>query len=391
MSTDAASPAESSPSYDALKARLSHELSAVLSQASQKLEDAKKSLKDRKTAASTDLNALIEDSRKQVEKAKQTVQANAAAFSSSAASATDEARRLVEEARAKVSTAAAADFDDAVGEARKRLELARKEFEAQERRLLDNISTLVEDRKKAGAPKTLADLVLDAKAKYGSHPPPLRMVIMGPPGAGKGTQAPLIKDVFCTCHLATGDMLRAAVKEGTPVGLKAKKIMEEGKLVSDEIVISLIDDNLDRPDCANGFILDGFPRTVVQAEKLDQMLTARKKPLQHAIELRIDDDLLVRRITGRRVHPASGRSYHVEFAPPKVADKDDITGEPLVHRSDDNAEALKTRLVSYHKSTTPVAEYYAKKGIHSVVDASKKQEKVWSDILAIFETAAKTK
>jgi len=214
----------------------------------------------------------------------------------------------------------------------------------------------------------------------------LRMILMGPPGAGKGTQAPAIKEKFCVCHLATGDMLRAAVAAKTPLGLEAKKVMDAGGLVSDEIVVGMIKENLDNnEECKNGFILDGFPRTVVQAEKLDEMLESRKKPLNSVIELQIDDNLLVSRITGRLIHPASGRTYHKEFNPPKENMKDDVTGEPLIQRSDDNAETLKKRLAQFHSQTAPVAEYYKKKGIWYGVDAAQSPKVVWASLNAIFD------
>ncbi|KAK6347042.1 adenylate kinase [Orbilia brochopaga] len=213
----------------------------------------------------------------------------------------------------------------------------------------------------------------------------LRMILMGPPGAGKGTQAPKIKEKYCICHLATGDMLRSQVAKKTPLGKEAKKIMDAGGLVSDEIMVGMIKNELENnEECKSGFILDGFPRTVPQAERLDQMLDARKEKLNHAIQLEIDDALLVARITGRLVHPASGRSYHKIFNPPKTAMTDDVTGEPLIQRSDDNEETLKKRLGTYHAQTAPVVDYYKKRGIWHGVDASQDPATVWKTLLGIF-------
>ncbi|EHY61282.1 adenylate kinase [Exophiala dermatitidis] len=213
----------------------------------------------------------------------------------------------------------------------------------------------------------------------------MRMILIGPPGAGKGTQAPRIKERYCVCHLATGDMLRAQVAKKTPLGREAKKIMDQGGLVSDDIMINMIKNELDtNKECENGFILDGFPRTVAQAEGLDVMLDRENKPLKHAIELQIDDGLLVSRITGRLIHPASGRTYHKVFNPPKEPMKDDVTGEPLIQRTDDNAETLKKRLATYHQQTAPVVGYYKAKGIWAGIDASQDPEHVWKSILGVF-------
>ncbi|KAK5778588.1 adenylate kinase ADK1 PWA37_000146 [Arxiozyma heterogenica] len=214
----------------------------------------------------------------------------------------------------------------------------------------------------------------------------LRMVLIGPPGAGKGTQAPNLVEKFGAAHLATGDMLRSQIAKGTQLGLEAKKIMEAGGLVSDDIMVNMIKDELtNNPACKKGFILDGFPRTIPQAEKLDQMLAERGTPLQAAIELKVDDDLLVARITGRLIHLASGRSYHKIFNPPKVEMTDDVTGEPLVQRGDDNEESLKKRLDAYHTQTEPIVEFYKKTGIWSGIDASQPPANVWESILSALD------
>lgn len=248
----------------------------------------------------------------------------------------------------------------------------------------------VEDLKAQVAKLTARIEALEAERTAGSKSATsdaMRMILIGPPGAGKGTQAPNIKDKYCVCHLATGDMLRAQVAKKTDLGRAAKKIMDQGGLVSDDIMINMIKQELEtNKDCANGFILDGFPRTVAQAEALDGMLQSTKKPLKHAIELQIQDQLLVDRITGRLIHPASGRSYHKTFNPPKEPMKDDVTGEPLIQRSDDNAEALKKRLVTYHNQTAPVVSYYRKTGIWSGIDASQEPGTVWKSILGAFDS-----
>mmetsp|Transcript_12090 Transcript_12090/g.18104 ORF Transcript_12090/g.18104 Transcript_12090/m.18104 type:complete len:241 (+) Transcript_12090:43-765(+) len=188
-----------------------------------------------------------------------------------------------------------------------------------------------------------------------------RTIFFGPPGAGKGTQAPRIKDEYCLCHLSTGDMLRDAVKSGSQMGLKAKAIMDAGKLVGDDVVVGIVAEAVKAPDCSKGFILDGFPRTVKQAEMLDEILKEQKVTINKVINLNIDDELLIKRVTGRLIHLPSGRTYNVFFNPPKVEGKDDITGEPLTKRGDDTEEKLRTRLVEFHTKTKPVLEYYASK------------------------------
>ncbi|AED95934.1 adenylate kinase [Arabidopsis thaliana] len=216
--------------------------------------------------------------------------------------------------------------------------------------------------------------------------PDKRLVFIGPPGSGKGTQSPVIKDEFCLCHLSTGDMLRAAVAAKTPLGVKAKEAMDKGELVSDDLVVGIMDEAMNRPKCQKGFILDGFPRTVTQAEKLDEMLNRRGAQIDKVLNFAIDDSVLEERITGRWIHPSSGRSYHTKFAPPKVPGVDDLTGEPLIQRKDDNADVLRSRLDAFHKQTQPVIDYYAKKENLVNIPAEKAPEEVTKVVKKVVST-----
>ena len=183
----------------------------------------------------------------------------------------------------------------------------------------------------------------------------MRLILLGAPGAGKGTQATFICQKYNIPQISTGDMLRAAVKAGTPLGLELKKVMDSGALVSDELIINLVKERIAQPDCAQGFLFDGFPRTIPQA---DAMKAAGVK-LDYVLEIDVPFDAIIERMSGRRSHPASGRTYHVKFNPPKVAGIDDVTGEPLVQREDDKEETVKNRLAVYSAQTRPLVDYYS--------------------------------
>jgi len=227
-------------------------------------------------------------------------------------------------------------------------------------------------------------------------------MLFGPPGAGKGTQSPKIEERMESPSLSTGDMLREAVSKGTEVGLKAKKIMSEGGLVSDDIVVGIIKDRIAMPDCSKGFILDGFPRTVKQAEMLDELLQQTGDKVCTVIEFNVPDTILEERVCGRWIHKASGRSYHVKFNPPKSLQilqmmaqsvggaaqlttdtmLDDVTGEPLMQRSDDTAKALVKRLQSYHAETEPILERYS--NCVQRINAFQSMDEVWKDVDAVL-------
>jgi adenylate kinase len=184
----------------------------------------------------------------------------------------------------------------------------------------------------------------------------MKLILLGAPGAGKGTQAAFITEKYGIPQISTGDMLRAAVKAGTPLGLEAKKVMDAGQLVSDDIILGLIKERLQQPDCAKGFLFDGFPRTIPQAEAL----RAQGVDLDLVLEIDVPDAEIIKRMSGRRVHTASGRTYHLVFNPPKVAGKDDVTGDDLIQREDDKEETVRKRLDVYHSQTKPLVEFYSK-------------------------------
>jgi adenylate kinase len=193
----------------------------------------------------------------------------------------------------------------------------------------------------------------------------MRLILLGPPGAGKGTQATFICKQFGIPQISTGDMLRAAVKAGTPLGVMAKKVMDSGALVGDDIIIGLVKERITQPDCANGFLFDGFPRTIPQA---DAMKAAGVK-LDIVLEIDVPDESIIERMSGRRVHVASGRTYHVKFNPPKVAGKDDVTGEELIQRADDEEATVRNRLQVYKDQTRPLVAYYSDWAASGVKDA----------------------
>eukprot|EP00808_Paulinella_micropora_P003045 g39743.t1 len=234
---------------------------------------------------------------------------------------------------------------------------------------------------------------LEKEKKERKHPQKEVIVIVtGKPGSGKGTLCPLIAEKYGIKHLSTGDMLRAAVQAGTEIGKQADEVMKKGELVSDDLIVKLIGEAMEAKECRYGFILDGFPRTLGQAEELNKMLEARKKRVSLVLQFDVPNEVLVERITGRRIHKASGRSYHVKFNPPKEEGKDDVTGEPLEQRADDNEESLKSRLEAYATSTKPILEYYAKPTVEVpvlTVNADQPPEKVKEETMSMLEKKVK--
>ena len=212
----------------------------------------------------------------------------------------------------------------------------------------------------------------------------IQIILLGPPGCGKGTQAQKLINEFGFVQLSTGDMLRAAISKGTEIGVEAKSIIDKGELVSDEIVIGIVRERIFSKECESGYMLDGFPRTLAQAEKLNQILSDRNQKIDVVIRLCVPEDMLVRRIAGRRFHIKSGRSYNIEFNPPKIEGKDDITGEKLVQREDDKEEIVESRLKTYYEVTEPLVGYYKKEDILKEVDGTGSPGNIYSEIKQIL-------
>jgi len=241
----------------------------------------------------------------------------------------------------------------------------------------------------------------EVEAKFGTYWPRNIMILFGPPGAGKGTHGPKIEGLLGIPQLSTGDMLRAAVGAKTEVGLKAAAVMKAGGLVSDDIVIGIIRDRIREADCQFGFILDGFPRTLVQAQELDKMLSEEGACVTKVVELQVPDEVLEERICGRWIHKKSGRSYHIKYAAPKTMKKDgegnpipesmkdDETGDALMQRPDDTASALGKRLQGYHGETVPILEHYRPNGVVAKVNANQGMDGVWGEVLESLKRGGK--
>ncbi len=214
----------------------------------------------------------------------------------------------------------------------------------------------------------------------------MNLILLGPPGAGKGTQAKMLTETFGIPQISTGDILRAAVKEGTPLGKQAQAFMDDGKLVPDEVVIGIVTERLQEPDCNQGFILDGFPRTVAQADALQENLRELGKELDRVIALQVDTEALVERLTGRRTCKSCGRGYHVKFDPPAVEGRCDACGGELYQRDDDREETIRKRLEVYERQTAPLIDYYRNAGLLIEVDGMQQIEEVRETLLAALRT-----